>query len=193
MMQIRSTWFVPVLALVLLLGASANAEAQTESSRVDIFTGFSMMHIDAKGLTTAANNVTGWGASVTNNITKNVGITFDSGGFYRKVDAGTSRQNVSAYSVMAGPTISFPTKKISPFIHVLIGAGFLTARGNSTSRTFSEHAVAGAAGGGFDMPVAKSVSIRVIEADFFPVHHATGGNFKNIRWRSGLVFRLGGK
>jgi hypothetical protein len=191
-MQIRSTWMVLCLALIFPLMISADLEAQTHSSRVDLFAGYSMMHIDAKGLTTEANNVMGWGASVTNNISKNVGITFDAAGFYRNIDAGTAHSTASAYSMMAGPTISFPTKKVSPFVHVLAGAGFLTVSGSSSSRNFSEHAVAGAAGGGLDVPAGHFVSIRVVEADYFPVHHASAGNFKNIRWRSGVVFRLGG-
>jgi hypothetical protein len=152
-----------------------------------------MMHLDAKGLTTGGNTVMGWGASITNNLSRNVGITFDSGGFYRREYAGSAQSNARAYTVMAGPTISFPTEKASPFIHVLVGVGILTATGSSPSRNFSEHAIAGAAGGGVDVPVARSVSIRLIEVDYFPVHHATGRNFSNIRWRSGVVLRIGGK
>jgi hypothetical protein len=194
MKHIRSNWTVPALALGLLLVGSATAAAQTRSSRVDLFAGYSMMHLDTKGLTTQANNVMGWGASVTNNVWNHFGITFDAGGFYRKVDAGTTQSDASAYSVMAGPTVSFANgSKVSPFIHALAGAGFLTVNGSSPSRNFSEHAFVGAAGGGLDVPVGRSVSIRVVEADYFPVHHATGGNFQNIRWRSGIVFNLGGK
>src|SRR4051812_13807373 len=105
MMHIRSTWTVSFLAVGLLLMSSTNSEAQTRYSRVDLFTGYSMMHIDAKGLTTEANNVMGWGASVTNNVSKNVGITFDASGFYRKIAAASSNSTASAYSMMAGPTI----------------------------------------------------------------------------------------
>jgi hypothetical protein len=191
--QKKSNWFVTCLLLLAAIALPREAAAQTRNPHLELFAGYAIMRPDAREFSPLLNNVMGWGFSATPNVYRSLGITIDAGGFYRKIDTSTSHTTASAYSLMAGPTLSFRHSKVTPYVHVLAGFGLLTGRETTAvdSDTFREHAFVGAAGGGLDIPVGGYVSIRVIEADYFPAVHKSGGTFNNIRWRSGVVFRIG--
>ena len=190
----RKNWIPLALVFACLFALPYTAAAQARQPRVEVFGGYAMLRPDFGKYNAQLNNVMGWGLSVNNNVYRGFGLTVDSAGFYRKIQTTSSHTKASAYSFMAGPTVSFRTQKVTPFIHVLAGVGILSGRETSftSNKRFSDHAFAGAIGGGLDVPVGRHVAIRAIEADYFPVHHESGGNFHNIRWRSGIVFGFGG-
>ncbi len=45
-------------------------------------------------------------------------------------------------------------------------------------------------GGGFDLPITKEISVRVLQADYFRITALGTGN-NNFRFSTGVVFNLG--
>jgi hypothetical protein len=159
-----------LLALVFLISISARAQ-----DRIQLFGGYSFERYGA----TPKRHLSGWELSGYYKLAPWVGITADLDAHYglpSSLDARTLH-------LMAGPqfTIPFPGR-FSPFVHVLGGLGHVRAGEARTS-------VAGAIGGGVDLPLAPLISWRVIQADYL-ITRFFNGTQNNIRISSGLVVRF---
>ncbi|MBI2683318.1 MAG: OmpA family protein [Acidobacteriales bacterium] len=183
-MAIRKT---SMLALLLLLvGLTVGAMAQDKPlSKVDVFTGYawhnpggSVNGIDIPSIPA------GIGTSSTWYLSKNWGLTFDSGVHWR--------ERTRIYTAQFGPTYRFGNYNgIIPFVHVLGGLHYQSISGLDGSSAFGF-----TGGGGLDM-VTKwdRINLRLIEADYlWADHHYTGASAtanSGPRIRTGIVWNFG--
>jgi outer membrane protein OmpA-like peptidoglycan-associated protein len=182
--------------------------------KVDIFLGYSYL----RAVPELANgnrlvDMNGGSASIAFNLSRYFGIAADFGGYddtqLRLGGPGANPPSVvdsggSAFTYLFGPRLSFRNhSRITPFAQVLFGAahtGQVTlsgCTGSSCTPLPAQTAFAMTAGGGFDIRLARHISIRAIQAEYLMTRFAdptTGaGNTQNdLRLSAGLLFRLGG-
>jgi opacity protein-like surface antigen len=184
------------MALICSLGW-----AQDSTPKMQVFGGFSLVHLDNGKLEAAelnsglrvlnspfdvASNFMGWNAEAQYNANRWVGIVADFGGRYG-TPITASRDNhpsglpkASGYSFMIGPAISFRNKtKLTPYVHALFGYDRYTQDASTItgiSRPVSADSttftdVVTALGGGFDYKVSKRFSLRLVQLDDFYTTH----------------------
>lgn len=190
---------VATIALIILLGSLAFAQDAT--SKVQVFGGYSFVHLDNGGLTGAdldyalrelnspfgvSSNFQGWNAEAQYNANRWVGIVADFGGRYGtpitasrgKTLSGLPKAN--AYSLMIGPVLSYRTKsKLTPFIHALFGFDRYTMDSSTITGVSSPVSSSSttftdavvAVGGGIDYKVSRLFSIRLVQLDDFYTTH----------------------
>jgi hypothetical protein len=190
---------VATIALMLLICSCALAQDSTP--RVQVFGGYSLVNADKGKLTpsildvnlrqrnapfSVASNFTGWNAEAQYNTNRWFGIVADFGGRYGSpVIAATGARLTglprgTAYSVLAGPVISFRNKsRLTPFVHALFGfdrasLGASTISGGTTpvptsATTFTDAAVL--LGGGLDYRVSRHFALRLAQLDEFYTTH----------------------
>jgi len=168
--------FLGVSAVVLLF-ASRPAQAQ---DRGEVYAGYSYMRFNP-GNGTDGNNLNGFDISGQYKFAPWIGAVADFGGEYGTV-AGVSGSSVNTF--LFGPQVSFPAR-VSPFAHVLIGAGHFDFGHGGPSDT----AFASALGFGFDARLRHGVAWRVVQADW--VHTSFFGDGQNnARISTGIVLRF---
>ncbi len=150
-----------------------------EESKVDVFGGYSYMHV-SPGNGAEGANTNGWEAQATANLTEILGVTADFDGHYGDV-FGIGGHD---YNFLFGPTLFHRTEKVTPFAHVLFGGSHAGANG------FSDTAFAWAIGGGLDWNIKPSIAVRIGQFDYLATHFA-GTTQNNFRYSAGVVFRLG--
>ena len=138
-------------------------------------------------------NLNGYEFSATYKLNPWLGITGDFSGHYGTV-SGNSSGHVQTF--LFGPEISLP-RKVSPFVHVLvggahqaIGSGITPVTGFSASvLSTSGNSFATAIGGGIDLRVARFISVRPIQVDYLLTRsYSTTQNQPRIS--AGLVLRF---
>ena len=191
---------------VLVLGMSFLAAAQ-EVPQVEIFGGYSFLHLDKQDLqsyvspTTSINqNTNGWEASVQYNINKWLGGVADFGGNY----GGSLISDPSvpgsigggSYNFLFGPQVNIRGNKMKGFVHALFGVNHLYLNQSTSLGTpaASDNAFGMALGGGVDVKVSKRFAVRVGQFDYLMSNHDFGmGHQNNFRYSAGVVFNLGQK
>jgi opacity protein-like surface antigen len=181
--------------LSVLLGSFALAQDSTP--KVQVFGGFSLMHLLSGGPNSSALDVAlrepgntfqtaanfkGWNAEAQYNANGWLGIVADFGGRYGSPFTASSVSKVSglpdgtAYSFMAGPVISYRTKsKMTPFVHALFGwertslraSTITTPSGTLPSSATNYTDFAYAAGVGLDYRLSQHFAVRIGQVDYF--------------------------
>jgi opacity protein-like surface antigen len=172
------------------------AFAQDSTPKVQVFAGYSLVHEDSGGLSASTVNLLvphpsgtfgveynfqGWDAQAQYNANRWVGIAADFGGRYgapitQSSNGVSSLPTSNAYSVLAGPVLSYRTKsKLTPFVHALFGwdrtslsASTLTGVSPPASFaaiTYNDFAMA--LGVGVDLRVFRRFSVRLGQLDYF--------------------------
>jgi hypothetical protein len=134
-------------------------------------------------------NLHGFQVSFAWNIGAHLGLVADVSGHFGDLDG----VDLSRWSVLAGPRLSFRTGLLGFFVHALAGAVRTQESLTVVDVTFSESATdfGGAAGGGIDLPLGARWALRVQgELTLLSLEDAT---VTNPRAAAGLVFRAGGK
>src|SRR5262249_2177103 len=129
----------------------------------------------------------GFTTSVSTNLNRYVGVTADfsahwgSPGFsdLKPLDDTTVPDNLhfNSYSLMVGPRLTLRQDRVTLYGHALIGfahvsydkaplTDFLAVFGIQPS-TFSSNSFAGAFGGGVDIRLSRSISLRALQGDYF--------------------------
>ncbi len=172
-----------VLLSVCLALFCAVAVAQN-NSKVDVYGGYIYGRANSTALGLANDaNLNGWNASITGYLTKHFGITGDFGGVYG--NSGYPSIGARVHGFVFGPTVRFPGKKATVFVHGLFGG----IHGSSSPSGISDTAFAMAFGGGLDLNVNHRIAIRVAQADYFYAHlFSTTEN--NFRYSAGVVFKF---
>lgn len=153
-----------VFAFLSLFSLPAFAQ---ENPAFEIFGGYSLVHGDE-------DTVHGFAIAGEGDVTDLFGIVGEFG-FY---DAEGSK----AYTFMAGPRVGYRAESIRPFAHVLLGgAHFTTDSGN-----FSETHFSMAFGGGLDISVNESFSIRPAQFDIISVKWENMWD-NDLRYSAGVV------
>jgi hypothetical protein len=189
----RKLW----LGVSLILLIPMAAMAQGEYPKAELFGGYSYFRANPDGL-----NLNGWNASVTANMTNWFGVEGDFSGHYgspRVYGFEVPFVDVSSYTFMAGPKLTYRANTVAPFAHFLIGSA--RASTGAFGYSLSDTALATVVGGGVDINVSKSLAIRAIQADYVMTRFQTGPQIafsgfddrqNNFSLSAGLVLKLGG-
>ncbi len=189
--MIRST--AAAFISTVLIGSFAFAQDSTP--KVQVFGGYSLVHQISGGITDlsldlalrpasigfgVATNFTGWNAEAQYNADRWVGIVADfsgrSGSSITAPGGVSGMPNGTAYSILAGPVISYRTKsKMTPFLHVLAGwdrtsLSASTITGvmfplSSAATTYNDFAIA--LGGGVDYSIVRHFALRLVQVDYY--------------------------
>lgn len=181
-------------AIILSAVISSFAFAQDSTPKVQVFGGYSLVHVPSGGLTgltldekfgenpntfAVGNTFQGWNGEAQYNVDRWVGVVVDFGGRYGKpitARGASGLPMLSAYSIMAGPAVAIPLNgKLRPFVHALAGwdrvhlnAGNITGLPtpvSTASSTYTDFAVA--LGGGVDYNVSHHFTLRLAQLDWF--------------------------
>jgi opacity protein-like surface antigen len=186
------------LSFSLLLLIPLAAMAQPEYPKAEIFGGYSFFRANPDEI-----NLHGWEASVTGNITPWFGVEGDFSGHYGSPNLfgfDVPFADVKSYTFMAGPKLTYRTDKIAPFAHFLIGAA--RASTGAFGASVSDSALAAVVGGGIDINLNDTISIRAVQADYLMTRFKTGPQIffsgfderqNNFRLSAGIVIKLGNR
>ena len=145
------------IAFILMFALFTPLAAQAQTRKFDAFAGYSFQRVE--GFPSNAN-MSGW-----------------EGGQYGTLTGS----RINYHNILVGPEVSLP-RKISPFVHVLLGDGRSSVFG-VTSKTFAV-----AIGGGVDYRVTDLISIRM--AQFDVITGATKQTSSDGRFSAGIVFHF---
>ena len=159
-------------AIFVLLATWANA--QDRHPRSEVFVGGTYLAI---GLNDNAilEHLGGVGFGVTGNFNRWSGLAFD-------YSLGFTTRGDQEHTYLAGPRFSARRDAYTCFGHVMFG-------GSTARNGFSDTDPALAAGGGIDINAGKLVAIR-FQGDYLPIF--SSGTLHNVRFMTGVVFKLGG-
>jgi len=186
------------LAVVLVVGLLSLPLRAQETTKSEIFAGYQYLHFGGtttNGVSLSGQGFDGWNGSLTYNFSKFVGAAGDFGGGYATVN-GISTQ---IYTFTGGPVVSPGTEhRISPFAHGLFGlaraGASLSSQGVTTSVT--QNGFAMMFGGGLDLKASKSISVRLVQADWLYYHFGASSagpattQRNNVRISIGVVYRF---
>jgi len=186
---------------ILIFGLCLAAAAADDTPKVEVYGGFSFLHIDDNGLQAPKRNFAGWDTEFQYNITKLLGITADIGGNYGRIVPNTP--NSHAYTYVFGPTFSYRTDRATIFGHTLFGENTISdniiPNGNCGSFcSTTDSAFAMMWGGGIDLKLTRMFALRLGQLDWLYTRHnlvPLGGKAfqNNIRYTGGVTISFGGQ
>jgi opacity protein-like surface antigen len=206
-----------VMGSILLVGIVACAQ---EFPRTEVAMTYSYLRYAPSAAFTQGHSLNGGGGSVTFNWNEYLGLKAELQGFGSnettfRIPAGatnfpggfTGRVQGNLFTYLFGPQIKFRTHKFQPYGHLLFGGAHSNVYGNAFqticqpvagacafSKAPSGDAFAMAFGGGVDIPVNKTVTIRAGEVDYLLTRFTnqfTDTNQSNVRVSAGIVFTFG--
>jgi outer membrane protein OmpA-like peptidoglycan-associated protein len=187
------------LLLLLLIVIPLQAQDETPP-KADLFVGYQWLSPGGKvPVIGTANPVQGenlkdmsqgFGLAFAYNFHPNFALEGDYGGDWRE------GFDVNTFSV--GPRFMWRAENMNVFVHTLVGVNHLNTpfRGGNGAGAIL--------GGGLDLKVAKSFSIRLLEADYQWTRHNFAdqvppdqpelrrSDFEGVRLRTGIIFNFGG-
>jgi len=187
--------------VAFLYSSSAFAQSDT-NPKWDLFGGYQFSHPGATVPLGDPTNPTpykvpdmfkGFGAALAYNLTPHFGLEGDFG-----YGAGSANSLTTA---SVGPRFIWRTENANYFAHALMGGNWLSVSGINTGTT----GLGAIIGGGMDLPITKSIALRLFEADYVYGHHNYASlaspvfpslqrpTFNGVRLRTGLVFSFGGE
>lgn len=213
-----------IVGLALLLVSLASAQ---EYPKAEFYTGFTYLRIPPPGHVNAYNAVGGIG-QFQYNINEAIGVVADLGGVTNGNITGhgfTFPGDQTQFNYLFGPRVTYlKTHKFQPFAHFLVG-GVHNARSFSvpnsaipvnpivprgvtvepgathTKYRSTQNAFSYALGGGLDIAVLHSLSIRPFEIDYMPTkfspfNFSTGNanifpDFNTTQWQHNLRVSFG--
>ena len=202
---------------ILLLGMAACAQ---EFPRTELGFDYSYARFGPSAPYTKGHSLNGGGGSVVINISEYLGIKMDLQGY----GSNTTGFNISPnptfpggalgsvqgnlFTYLFGPQIKVRARRFQPFGHLLFGGAHTNVYGNAF-KTLCQPIVGGcsftgapaadafamAFGGGVDIPINKTISIRPAQIDYLLTRFNnpfTGpNNQNNFRYSGGIVFTFG--
>jgi outer membrane immunogenic protein len=186
-----------VLALGLLLAAipAAAQSSSDDSSKFEVFAGYSWVHARAVTATGCCFSMNGGSASFAYRMNNWFSVVGDFSGFTNG-NVLNSGLNLTVFPYTFGPRVSLRKwKQITPYGQGLFGGGHASGTLYSTgSPTSSRNAFAMELGGGVDANVSQHFAIRVAQVDYLFTDFQDGftNHEHNLRISTGVVFRFGG-
>jgi len=196
---VRTQGFRALSFFVAASLCAANVHGQEPTvPKVDIFAGYQWLNPGGyvpDSPTTAAklpSLAKGVGFTATYNFAKNWGMSADFGGNFNN---DTSE---STFSI--GPRYMWRAEGMNVFAHTLLSLNKLDVQGLP-----GKSGIGAILGGGLDLPINKSFSWRILEADYVwarhnyadvatdPSSHVRRPELSGARLRSGIVFNIGGE
>jgi hypothetical protein len=186
-----STRFFALLLIVLASCGSVRAQWTPYSTpKYDASGAFS--YVRGYGANSGAFDLVGGNGEFTYHFRHWFAATADVGAynFHRLASGITS----TMYTAAAGPRLTFRnSRRLTPFAHVLVGVGRLTA--SSGGINAGENSVVVVAGAGVDVPLTHRFTLRAAQVDYLGTRFAqtsgASGTEKNVRLSAGLVIRFG--
>ena len=167
----RLSLLAGLVLLVSLVPLTTHAQDKGE-----FFGGYSYMRVD----NSPSFNLNGWELAGQYKFTDWLGAAADFDGHYGS-PFGVS---TSVHTFLFGPQVSWPGR-VSPFAHILLGGGHVSAGSGGGSDTSFAMAI----GGGIDTRLTHGIYWRVIEGDYLPTHFF-GTTQNNARLSTGIVFKF---
>ena len=170
--------------IMLLITSAAMAQ---EAPSVDLFGGYSYLHLNTLGLD--KGNLNGWNSVATVNAREWLGVSVDVSGHYGSdVFPGNT---LRTFSYLAGPQLTYRGGRASAFGRVLFGMAQHHKADSSPGATFAETQTAFefAAGAGGDLRIDRRLAIRLLQIDYLR-SQTFGSTQNNLRISAGLVFRV---
>lgn len=196
-----------IISLLILLSLTSVAIAQ-DLPKVEVFTGYSFVRDEV--------TFHGFEVSVNYNINEFLGIKADFSRhsknnitFFSSPDLGTSKGDLSAFSYLIGPQLTYRKHQLfTPYTHLLLGGTRLKTKVTITAppspppfpspfppvQTIegSDNAFTVALGGGLDINLTKTITFRAIQIDAL-ITRSGGQTDRDPRISTGLVFKFGYK
>jgi outer membrane protein with beta-barrel domain len=171
-----------ILISLFLLATSAMAQLP----KGNVFFGYSYVRTDAFVPSFNNNaNLNGWEGSLEGGVLPHIGIVADLSGHYGGQDFNFGRVDGSVYNFLFGPRVSVGVGKFTPFAHVLVGAGHVSASSRAAAFSTSDTSFADAIGGGVDYKLIPAVAWRfqgdLLQTRFF------SDTQNNFRFSTGIV------
>ncbi len=184
--------------LTIALLCAVSAFAQTETPKVQVFGGYSLLHADTSGVSSTTlddlfsvspgtfslkSNYSGWNAEAQFNANRWLGVAADVSGHYGTpvtasgVTGIVGLPSARAYSFLFGPVLSYRTDKFTPFVHALFGANRVSTDSFNVlgltipSTNLSNTAFAMAFGGGADVNLTNHFAVRLGQLDYLYTRH----------------------
>jgi hypothetical protein len=189
-----------LLGFVLLLGSVAFAQSDT---KMEVSVNYSYMRFNPQNSNIISSfSLNGGGGAFSYFFTDVIGIKAEFEGYgstTRTLAATGTNVQANLFTYNVGPVIKYRQGKFQPFGEVLFGGAHSNAYVNLCNASGgcigspSNNAFDFIIGGGLDIPVTKSISIRPAEVDFVLTrfgNNFTGGNNNqsNFRYQAGVVF-----
>jgi hypothetical protein len=200
---------ISALMLFVLLGIPAITSAKDKQiPYAEIFGGYSYLNGDIYGLSSDRQHMPGWKVALSTPLNSFLALDYEVAGNYKAIPYATDPDlelpptvdmAVRNYTIFFGPRISHGPL----FAHFMIGGDCMIGRTLGISE--SQWSLAGAFGGGIQIPATKLLSFR-ISADYelakhdlfgYPEKHAGSYVYyqeqlqKNLRLSAGIVFNIG--
>lgn len=176
-----------LLGLVFLVSLSAAAQ---DSSKIDLFAGYSYVHT-SPGIALSSFNANGGVGSVAFNVTSWGSLVAEVGGIHAS-KIGSTDVDATAMTYMIGPKISlFHRSTLSPFAQALFGFTHTNPGFNQT--TINHNTFAMSPGIGLDWNATRHFGIRLGQMDYLLTRVPTSTNqvnWNNFRYSAGVVFRF---
>jgi hypothetical protein len=167
------------------------------------------------------HSLNGGGGSVVFNVNRYLGLKMDLQGYGSNTSTfvilpssnfptgGTANVQGNLFTYLFGPQIKIHSPKAQPFVHLLFGGAHSNVYGNAFknicqpvigacafSKAPSGNAFAMAFGGGIDIPIGHTISIRPAEVDYLFTDFSNQFNNahqNNFRYSGGITFNLGSR
>jgi Outer membrane protein beta-barrel domain len=176
-----------VLGLVCLASVSAAAQ---DTSRIDLFAGYSFLHT-GPGVNATSFNANGGVGSVALNLNSWGSLVGEVGGIHATT-IGSTGVDATAVTFLAGPKITFfRGSALSPFAQALAGVVRSNPDFNQTANT--HYTFAFSPGAGLDWNVSHHFGIRLGQVDYLMTRIPTSTNqvnWNNFRYSAGVIFRF---
>jgi opacity protein-like surface antigen len=160
--------------------------------KAEIFGGYSYFRADTTLTGMPSQNSNGWEASVTGNLNRFLGVTADFNGDYTSASVAGANVTGHIHNFLFGPTVSYRTRRVTPFVHALFGDSHLTGStvlAGTTTASSSNDAFAMALGGGADVKLSRLLAVRLAQIDYLRTQFSSTSQ-NNMRYSAGLVLRF---
>lgn len=129
----------------------------------------------------------GWNAAFNGNVTNHFGLEVNAFGNYWNSPISIVGENF--HGLAGGPRISFPSDRVTPYVHFLVG--FAHAKQSVLGVGFSAgNYLTLMPGFGLDVNLNRRFAIRAIQADYPVLHGQNAWSYKNMRIGAGFVTRF---
>jgi hypothetical protein len=190
-----------LVGLVVFWGSVAFAQ---DAPKLEITGNYSYMRFNPENSNIIAPfSLNGGGLSGVYFFTKSIGIKAEFEGYgstTRNLKATGTPVSANLFTYNVGPEFKYRTTHFEPFVDVMFGGAHSNAFVNVCNATEcvgspSNNAFDFIIGGGIDIPVTKSISIRPVELDFVLTRFGnaftnSNNNQSNLRYQAGVQFRF---
>ena len=206
-----------LLGAILMFGLAAWAQ---DFPRAEVAVDYSYARFNPSTSGTQGLSLNGGGGAAVYNINEYLGIKMDLQGYASNTftwsipaspnfpNGGRFHASGNLFTYMFGPQVKFRSPKFQPYAQILFGGAHSNAYANAFKDlcvSISQCAFSGSpsgngfamlAGGGFDIPINKTISFRPAEVDWVLTkinNQFNGGAAQNnFRYAAGINFSFGG-